>query len=102
MAFLRPTTEGYLIYCPACEQLHHIRVGQKDEPNWGFDGDEEFPSFSPSLLVKCTYYENFNDDKPVKTVCHSFIKKGEWQYLSDSTHPLAEQTVKMVDVNAYK
>lgn len=30
--------------------------------------------------------------------CHSFLKAGRWQFLSDSAHHLAGQTVDMVDL----
>ena len=81
---LRKTTEGYLIWCPGCDQAHHLRVGQKDKPNWTFNEDPEKPKFHPSLMVRFARSGR---------VCHSFIKNGEWQYLKDSTHQLAGQKV---------
>lgn len=30
------------------------------------------------------------------TVCHSFIRKGQWEFLGDSTHALAGQNVPLV------
>ena len=31
-------------------------------------------------------------------VCHSFIRDGQWQFLADSTHALADQTVPMLPI----
>jgi hypothetical protein len=33
--------------------------------------------------------------------CHSFLKDGQWQFLSDSAHALAGQTVPMVPLPNY-
>lgn len=80
----RVTNNGTLqFYCPACKELHTV-----NPKGWNFNGDYDKPTFSPSILV------TWGDDRR----CHSFIKDGEIQYLSDSTHELAGQTVDLEDV----
>ena len=74
---------NYLFDCPGCGSIHQVHHGGFDM-NWKFDGNKEFPTFSPSLLV---IYGNGN------TKCHSFIKAGRIQFCSDSTHDLAGKTV---------
>lgn len=55
---------------------------------WTFNGDYERPTFSPSILV----YENPRSGRP-RT--HCFVRDGRIEYLSDSTHALAGQTVDL-------
>jgi len=83
-------------------------------PVWEFNGDMNKPTVSPSLLVRSVECpdnpemdENGNHvlgtDGRIKgakdTVCHSFVKDGMIQFLSDCTHELAGKTVEMVDLN---
>lgn len=83
--------------CPGCQAakgwggLHQIGVlGPAGEPaygkQWEWDRDLETPTVSPSILVTG------------RGTCHSFLKNGQWQFLADCTHPLAGQTVDMVDL----
>ena len=61
-------------------------------PIWQFNGDNENPTISPSVMV--TYR---GDDK--NTICHSFIRNGKIEFLSDCTHDLAGKIVDMVDLS---
>lgn len=71
----------YLAYrCPGCKTHHSV-----DVTRWKFNGDMVKPTFSPSVL---TGIENFT-----KRRCHSFVKDGKIQYLSDCFHELKNQTV---------
>lgn len=65
--------------CPGCKFLHSIRI---KPDGWEWNGDLVLGTFSPSLLVR------WPDGR-----CHSFIRDGRIQFLSDSTHDLAGQTV---------
>lgn len=84
--------------CPGCDDLHS--VGQQWSWDWPDDDDTDRVTISPSLLV--TYA--FGNGKPrndpefaeIEKRCHSFIRDGRWEFLSDSTHALAGQTVDMV------
>lgn len=80
------------VWCPGCDYQHALAVAGEDGtepagPTWEWDGNHETPTFSPSLLVHET------GDQPR---CHSFIRAGRWEFLSDCGHPLAGQTVDMV------
>lgn len=50
----------------------------------------EKPTFTPSLLVQW-------GSEQARQGCHSFIKEGMIQFLPDSTHKLAGQTVEIPD-----
>ncbi len=98
--------------CPSCKESHTIG------PTWLFNNDFNKPTFSPSLLVRsghfvsnraskecwCTYNEEQRQkgevEEPVFScfICHSFIKDGQIQFLSDCTHSLASQTVELPEV----
>jgi hypothetical protein len=75
----------YLLWCPACEDTALINDG------WGFNGDAEKPTFTPSLLTR---FNIGGQDR----VCHSFVTDGMWNYLGDCTHDKAGQSVPMVDL----
>lgn len=78
------------VWCPGCETSHVIDLGL-----WEWDGGVERPSFHPSLLIYRTVGPENTPER-----CHSFIRDGKWQYLSDSTHALAGLTVPMVPIGS--
>lgn len=92
---------GLWIWCPGCDQAHRPQVvaetGERPAPCWEWNGrtDEGF-SIEPSLLVTSHYGGDGPDAFDRR--CHSFIRNGQWQFLTDSTHELAGQTVPMVPV----
>lgn len=80
----------YKLWCPGCDELHMVDNG------WGFDGNTESPTFDPSILV---YGPEGTERLPKPLLrCHSFVRKGEWQFLNDSEHALAGKTAPMVDL----
>lgn len=84
------------VFCPGCKNLHSIIVelnADKQKPLWSWDGDLECPTFEPS--IKSTW------NTPEPQVCHSFLRDGIWDFLSDSTHELAGQKVPMVELPDY-
>ena len=107
MKLLKSSDGAYLFFCPGCEGMH------KFDSRWTFNGDFEKPTFSPSLLVRtghyqlehksdkcwCTYNAVHKDDPaPFEcAICHSFVTDGKIQFLNDSTHILAGQTVDLKD-----
>ena len=83
------------IWCPGCADLlkdaglHAIPVapvGAEFGPTWTWDGTLDAPDLSPSIRTL------LGEGR----VCHSFLKAGQWEFLTDSTHSLAGQTVPMV------
>lgn len=74
--------------------LHQVGVlGPAGEPaygeQWGWDRNLESPTIDPSIAVS---------QGPGNVVCHSYVRAGRWEFLADSQHPLAGQTVDMVDL----
>jgi Family of unknown function (DUF6527) len=98
--------------CPGCNSAHMIDHGPG---GWTFNGDFERPTFAPSVLIRtghhlpghtgscwCTYNAE-NPDNPAPfacIVCHSFVRDGAIQFLSDCTHALAGQTVDLPEWGA--
>lgn len=83
--------DGYIVWCPGCGFAHVIYTQNgAGRPVWKFNGNEEKPTFEPSLL--CTWDAG---EKREKKVCHSFIRNGQWEFLGDCTHKLANKTVPL-------
>ena len=81
------TTTGHMYYCPGCDSCHMVYLDR-----WTISGDLEInPTVSPSILVR------YGDGQ----ICHSFIREGKIEYLSDCTHSLAGQTIDMIDIDDY-
>ena len=102
---------GMMFWCSACDMPHRVGVGEGAGPRWGWNGDVEHPTFTPSVLVTwrrwvppATTQDVFNAIKcgeivqtSVPQVCHSFVTDGRIQYLSDCTHAMAGQTKELAD-----
>lgn len=101
--------------CPGCGENHAPYINGTGHPVWGFNGDYDKPTFTPSLLVRSGHYagghngedcwcnwseRNNGEPAPFKcTVCHSFVTDGKIQFLSDCTHALAGQTVELPEMD---
>lgn len=88
--------QRYVFWCPGCKGAHQVATGGGPGPRWGFNGNVDRPTFTPSLLVR--YPANPEAEEEFKEwrterVCHSFITDGQIQFLGDCTHPMAGQTV---------
>lgn len=98
-ALLRNAEGGRLLFwCPGCTEPHGIQVGDGPGPRWGWNGDAERPTFTPSVLVRTgravdPTFEPEPGDPP--EICHSFVTAGRIQFLGDCTHALAGQTVDL-------
>lgn len=96
-AKLRSVRDGGLGYwCQGCDAAHLIYVGQGSGPRWTWDGDADAPTFNPSVLVTYNGRDAGVDDAPPAR-CHTFIRNGMVQFLSDCTHALAGQTLPLPD-----
>ena len=100
-----------MFWCPGCDDAHVVTVGDTHNPgrNWGYNGNPEAPTFTPSILVKSGHYvpgwsadtcyceprPNGDDWGFNCVVCHSFVNDGKIQFLGDCTHHLANQTVAL-------
>lgn len=106
------------IKCPGCKTTHTLNTDpSRPGPCWGFNGDFEKPTFTPSILERSGHY-CWNDGKPASEclycndpdfaddkhklcyICHSFVRDGMIQFLSDCTHDMAGQTVPLEDFDA--
>ncbi len=82
--------------CPGCQLMHtqgsglHLlpvnSTGKK--PSWSWDGNLYRPTLTPSILT----------GKGTDKICHSFLRGGVFEFLSDCTHELAGQHVDMPDL----
>jgi len=108
---LRDTvSNGLAFWCPGCDRMHMVRIGEGPGPRWTYNGDAERPTFSPSILVKgrqmtAKGHADFREwlasgraytppeFESVDLICHSFVCDGQIQFLGDCTHALAGQTV---------
>lgn len=98
----RPFVQDRIIFwCPGCNTHHCVNKG------WSFNGDFERPTFSPSILVRGSvpmteeemdraYNGESIQLKPL--ICHSFVRDGNIEYLSDCTHELSGKTIPMEDI----
>lgn len=113
-AKLRNVEDGGLTFwCPGCDMAHRVWVGTGNGPRWTWNGDAEYPTFSPSILVQWDQaeppvtLENLEEWKrnawhqtKIHKVCHSFVIDGRIHFLSDCTHALAGQTIDLPDWNS--
>lgn len=83
------SVEGYgrwiRFMCPGCKESHIVYVGKAFEPAWGWNGNDEKPTFTPSILIRGEHR------------CHSFARDGQIQFLSDCHHSLARKTMDLPD-----
>ena len=99
---LRSLEGGRLMFwCPGCDGAHQVGIGEGDGPRWGYNGDPEAPTFTPSILVQYNGRDAGQDRGDGRlappAICHSFVTDGKIQFLPDSTHALAGQTVDLPD-----
>lgn len=83
-AKLKKFGDVWRFICPGCGTSHPV------DSRWGFNGDVEKPTFSPSLRVYGGRQAEF-------TQCHSFIRDGMIEFLSDCRHELAGKRVEIPD-----
>lgn len=99
--------KGAVILCPACNCYHYFNKG------WKFNEDYDRPTFSPSMIWKGQTYPSGGvcptDEEDARLmageilemtplVCHSFVREGKIQFLTDCTHTMAGKTVDLPEV----
>ena len=89
MAKLKTDANDARFHCPGCECSHRLIV--VGEGAWGWNGDTEKPTLTPSIL-----WQSGDENGPI--VCHSFVTDGKIQFLGDCTHTLAGSTVDLPDI----
>ena len=96
----------YYFKCPGCKASHYIPTKNREHPNWGFNGNLDAPTFTPSILVTSGKYvkdqgeesRKYYEEKNYGGVCHSFVSNGFIQFLTDCTHELKGQTVELPEM----
>ena len=76
------------LHMPGPLDFRMIPVGPGLEPRWDWSGDTESPTLSPSILTRGGRSH----------ICHSFVRNGKVEFLSDCTHEFAGQTVDLLEV----
>ena len=99
VCFIRewPQGRGMLTYwCPGCKGGHTIYFGGGE--TWQWNGDAVRPTLSPSVLARphAVSFDESGGNRTYQPRCHSFVRDGRIEYLADSDHELAGQTVDMV------
>jgi hypothetical protein len=74
--------------------LHGSRDGHPRGCVWTWNGSTKAPTLRPSVRTR----REHGDPAREGFVCHSWVNDGRAEFLSDSTHELAGQTVDMLDV----
>lgn len=91
MAKAKISQHGVRFWCPGCKGYHLVPIKPARTDGWDFTGDAKRPTLSPSILV--------NESRTgIQPRCHSFVRDGKIQFLSDCTHELAGQTVDLPDI----
>jgi Family of unknown function (DUF6527) len=99
-AMLRNVVEGTTNYtalmfvCPGCgNDLHMLPINTTEKsPSWDWDGNLEAPTLSPSIKTE------WGNETSGIHVCHSFLKAGIFEYLSDCTHQYVNQHIPLPDL----
>jgi hypothetical protein len=81
-----------LFHCPGCQKTHYVRIAGPG-PSWEWNGDMDVPTFNPSLI----YNSQSMDSESANRRCHSYIREGSIEFLSDSQHGMARQHVPLPD-----
>ncbi|PRY10275.1 hypothetical protein CLV24_1143 [Pontibacter ummariensis] len=82
---LNGSVHTHLFFCPGCNTAH----GFSDKVHT-YNGDGNKPTIRASLLI--------GSQGGAKYLCHSFVRDGKIQFLSDCTHKLAGQTVELPEL----
>jgi hypothetical protein len=92
--------QAIMVWCPGCvadqpaesSGLHMLPISgdSTKRPTWTWNGDLELVTLEPSILTK------HKKDGSSEFICHSYLRNGFWEFLTDCTHSLAGQTVPMV------
>lgn len=102
--YLRRKADGYVHWCPACEQMHSL------PDSWSFNGDLNKPTFSPSFLTKGLQLEldaggNWTGEwkrdaqgKPIPYTCHYILTNGILNFCGDCTHSMSGKSVPLPEL----
>lgn len=83
-----PESGNPCLWCPGCKMVHVIPIRPDGKLVWQFNGDNERPTFEPSLLLTWP---------PLPKRCHVVVTGGVLNYCADCTHALAGKSIPMVE-----
>ena len=88
-------TVDYWFFCPGCHCGHRFIT-----PRWNFDGNIQYPTFTPSL--RTFYYAVEKGGKIIEprqeiTTCHLNLTNGQLLFCSDCQHDYNGMTVELPD-----
>lgn len=86
---LRGTDHGIAFRCPGCDEVHVVNTKPGNGPVWDWNGDVDKPTVSPSIQVTKPWVTRS------ELGCHSYVREGRIEFLSDCKHALAGQTVNL-------
>lgn len=62
------------LLCPACGCEHDVPVKPGNPQGWGWDGNQERPTLSPSIFFSAGHGKRNPDCR-----WHGFLQNGEWR-----------------------
>lgn len=80
--------QAFTFHCPGCAEYDSLSAPHVFDDSWTYNGDGDKPTVNPSILV--TGHQG--------RLCHSFVREGRIEFLSDCTHSLAGKTVELPEV----
>lgn len=110
---------GYSFFCPGCNEVHVVWTQSTVHHVWDFNGDLDRPTFHPSIMITGGHYVpgfklgdqcwcTYNKENPGMPAsfkcmrCHSYIRAGRIEFLSDCTHELKGTNVEIPDFDDSK
>lgn len=98
---------GVSYWCQGCRGIHGVTI--EGPGAWGFNGDFDKPTFTPSVLTTGVLYELKADGMerdlgrpvrdesgaPRRLICHTFVADGMVQFLGDCGHEFGGQTLPL-------
>lgn len=103
VARVRDLGDGRLAFkCPACREDHVFRITGAGA--WDYNGNPWRPTLTPSILVTGKHWLTDAElkrvmaggkVKPKDKRCHAYITDGMIEFLGDSLHDMAGQTVQL-------
>ena len=92
-------SDALRFFCPGCKESHVIYTS--GPVKWEWNGSFDSPTSSPSILVHRHAMpdaeEEFEEYRK-EMRCHSFVRNGQIEFLSDCTHSLAGQIASLPEI----
>src|SRR3546814_13170140 len=78
---------GLMFWCPGCDSVHMVRVGDGPGPRWGYNVDPVSNSFTSWCHVCYEGLDAGRNGAP-PAICNSFGTNCRIQFLGDCSHAL--------------